>query len=139
MHPIILYDGICGLCNRFVRFILKRDKRNAFRFSSQQSEFAANILRRHGINPEQLDTVYLVLDYNQPTERLLARNAATTEILVQLGGMWRFWASILRLFPQSFRDWRYNLVARNRYRFFGKYETCPLPDPKDRHKFLDLK
>jgi predicted DCC family thiol-disulfide oxidoreductase YuxK len=137
-HPIILYDGVCGLCNRFVRFILKRDKRDAFRFASQQSEFAANILRGHGINPEQFDTVYLVLEHGQPTEQLLARSDAADEILSQLGGIWRLWAGTMRLFPHGLRNWIYNLIARRRYQMFGKYESCPLPDPKDRHKFLDL-
>ena len=138
MHSIILYDGVCGLCNRFVQFVLKRDKRDAFRFASQQSEFAASILRRHGIDPEQLDTVYLVLDHDLPTERLLARSDAAAEILSQLGGIWRVSAGVMRLFPRSLRDWIYNLIARKRYQMFGKYESCPLPDPKDRAKFLDF-
>ena len=137
MHSIILYDGVCGLCNRFVRFILKRDKRDVFRFASQQSEFAANILRRHKINPEQLDTVYLVLDYERPPERILARSDAAAEILSRLGGIWRFSAGMMRLFPRRLRDWIYNLIARKRYQMFGKYESCPLPDPKDQEKFLD--
>lgn len=138
MYSIILYDGVCGLCNRFVRFVLKRDKRDAFRFASQQSEFAANILRRHGINSEQLDTVYLVIDYEQSTERLLARSDAAAEILSQLGGIWRLSAGMMRLFPRALRNWIYNLIARKRYQMFGKYESCPLPEPKDRRKFLDF-
>jgi predicted DCC family thiol-disulfide oxidoreductase YuxK len=138
VYSIILYDGVCGLCNRFVRFILKRDKRDAFRFASQQSEFAANILRRHGTNPEQLDTVYLVLDYEQPRERLLARSDAAAEILSQLGGIWRASSCIVRTLPRGLRDWLYNFTARKRYQVFGKYESCPLPDPEHRAKFLDL-
>ena len=138
MHPILLYDGVCGLCNRFVRFILKHDHNDRFRFAALQSTFARAILERHGLNPNALDTVYLVSDYDQPNERLLARNQAATAVLRELGGFWRFWASILDLLPGRFRDWRYALVARNRYRFFGKYETCPLPQEEDRHTFLGL-
>src|ERR1700690_35488 len=135
-HPILLYDGVCGLCNRFVRFILKHDCKDRFRFAALQSDFARAILARHGLNPDALDTVYLVFDYGQPGERLLARNEAATAVLRELGGFWRFWAGLLDLLPRGFRDWRYGLVARNRYRFFGKYETCPLPKETDRRKFL---
>ena len=133
---IILYDGICGLCDRFVRFVLKRDKHDRFRFASLQSEFASTILQRHGINPQILDTTYLVRSYNTPQEHLLARNDAVVAVFTELGGIWKIWAWLLQLLPKSFRNWRYNLVARYRYRIFGKYNTCPLPDPKDRHKFF---
>jgi predicted DCC family thiol-disulfide oxidoreductase YuxK len=135
--PILLYDGVCGLCNRFVGFILKHDHHDHFRFAALQSPFAHAILERHGLNPDALDTVYLVLDFGEPTEHLLARNEAAIAVLKELGGFWLFWANILDLLPERFRDWRYAVVARNRYRFFGKYETCPRPREKDRHKFLD--
>jgi len=137
-NPIILYDGVCGLCNRFVQFVLKRDSKDQFRFAALQSNFARAILERHGLNPDLLDTVYLVLDYGQPSERLLSRNDAATAVLKELGGLQRFWGALLDLLPKRFRDWRYSLVARNRYRFFGKHETCPLPNEKDRHKFLGV-
>ena len=136
-HFIILYDGVCGLCNRFVRLVLRFDKRGVFRFASLQSPFAAAVLQRHGINPLQLDTVYLVLDYGSAGEQLLARDHAVVAILKQLGGAWKFWASISKLLPKLFRQWLYNLIARNRYRIFGKYESCPLPDEKIRSKLLD--
>jgi predicted DCC family thiol-disulfide oxidoreductase YuxK len=135
-NPVLLYDGVCGLCNRFVRIILKRDHKDRFRFAALQSNFARAILGRHGLNPDVLDTVYLVFDYGLPSERLFSRNEAATAVLKELGGFWRFWAGVLDLLPRRFRNWRYNLVARNRYRFFGKYETCPLPKAKDRYKFL---
>jgi predicted DCC family thiol-disulfide oxidoreductase YuxK len=135
-NPIILYDGVCGLCNRFVQFVLKRDRKDQFRFAALQSNFAHTILERHGVNPDVLDTVYLVLDYGRPSERLLSRNDAATAVLKELGVFWRFWAKLLDLLPRRFRNWRYALVARNRYRFFGKYETCLLPQEENRHKFL---
>jgi predicted DCC family thiol-disulfide oxidoreductase YuxK len=135
--PILLYDGVCGLCNRFVQFILRHDRKDHFRFAALQSNFARTILERHGLNPDMLDTVYLVFDYGLPSEHLLSRNEAATAVLKELGGLWRFLAGLLDLLPRRFRNWRYNLVARNRYRIFGKYETCPLPKEKDRQKFLD--
>jgi predicted DCC family thiol-disulfide oxidoreductase YuxK len=136
-NPILLYDGVCGLCNRFVRFVLRHDRKDHFRFAALQSNFARTILERHGLNPDMLDTVYLVFDNGLRSERLLSRNEAATAVLKELGGLWRFWAGLLDLLPRRFRNWRYDLVARNRYRIFGKYETCPLPNEKDRQKFLD--
>ena len=136
MHPIILYDGVCGLCNRFVQFVLRHDRQDRFRFAALQGDFARTILKRHALNPDVLDTVYTVFDYGQSTERLLSRNEAASAVLQELGGIWRLCANLLDLLPQRFRDWRYTVVARNRYRIFGKYETCPLPKESDRHKFL---
>jgi predicted DCC family thiol-disulfide oxidoreductase YuxK len=136
-RPIVLYDGVCGLCNRLVRFVLKRDRSDKFRFAALQSDFARNLLKRHNQVPDALDTFYLVLDHSQPTERLLTRSKATIAVLEEFGGVWRLWGKLLRLVPRHFRDWQYNLVASNRYRLFGRYEACPLPDPKVRYKFLD--
>ena len=135
-NPIVLYDGVCGLCNRLTQFILKHDKPDRFRFASLQSEFAANILKRHGADPEDLDTVYVVVDYNKPGESLLARSAAILHIATELGGIWKL-GGAGRVLPRPIRDTIYMLVARNRYRVFGKYESCMLPEPKHRAKFLD--
>ncbi len=137
-NPIILYDGVCGLCNRFVQFVLKRDHKDRFRFAALQSKFARDILERHQLNADTLDTVYLVVDHRYPGERLFSKGDAVNVVLQELGGFWRLWARLLQLFPRPFRDWSYKLVARNRYSLFGRYEACPLPNPKDRHKFLDL-
>lgn len=139
MHFIILYDGVCGLCNRFVRLTLKLDQQDRFRFASLQSPLAANILHRHGINPLQLDTVYLVMDYESGTERLFAREQAVVIILQHMGGAWKICARLAGLLPQQFLRWLYNMIASRRYRIFGKYEVCPLPNEKDRAKFLDCK
>jgi predicted DCC family thiol-disulfide oxidoreductase YuxK len=136
-HPIILYDGVCGLCNRLVRFILKHDRKDRFRFAALQSTFARAILERHGLNPDALDTFHVVFDYASSTERVLARDEGVAAVLEELGGTWRVWAMLFRIFPSSIRKWQYNLIASTRYRLFGKYDACPLPDPKASHKFLD--
>ena len=136
-NPILLYDGVCGLCNHFVQFILRHDHKDQFRFAALQSNLARTILKRHSLSPDVLDTVYVVFDYGESTEHLLSRNEAASAVLKELGSIWRLGAKLLDLFPKRFRDWRYALVARHRYRFFGKYETCPVPKEKDRHKFLD--
>ena len=137
-NPIILYDGVCGLCNGFVRFILKRDAADRFRFAALQSEFACAVLQKHQVNPQALETVCLLLDQGQPTERVLERSSAAISILRELGPVWRMLANLMALFPRQFRDWCYNVVARHRYRIFGKYDACPLPEEEDRRKFLDL-
>ena len=134
----MLYDGVCGLCNRLVQFILKRDSRDRFRFASLQSTFGQTILKRHGADPLDLDTFYVVLDYESPPERLLARSDGVVYALTTLGGIWKI-AAVGKALPKSVCDALYNLVARNRYRIFGKYESCMLPEPKQRAKFLDVK
>ena len=137
-NPIILYDGICGLCNRLNQFVLRRDRNDRFRFAALQSEFAGKVLRRQGVNPQALDTMYLLLNYSQPDERLVARSDAAVQILAELGVVWRALALIAQLLPRWFRDRAYNLVARNRYQLFGKFQTCQIPDERYRGKFLDL-
>jgi predicted DCC family thiol-disulfide oxidoreductase YuxK len=135
--PIVLYDGVCGLCNHLVQFLLKRDKHDRFRFASLQSEFAQSLMKRHGLDPHDLDTVYLVKDHGCADENLLARSDAILYMLTQLGGIWSL-AGAGRVLPRVFRDAVYKIVARNRYRVFGKHESCMLPEPKHRAKFLDV-
>ena len=137
-HPILLYDGVCGLCNRGVQLILRRDRNAIFRFASLQSAFAARILTRRGANPADLDTFYIVLNHGQPRESLIPRSDAMLFILRQLGGFWRFAGGLLALVPRPLRDWGYSRVVRSRYRIFGRYDTCPLPSEANRSRFLDL-
>ena len=136
-NPIVLYDGVCGLCNRLVQFLLKRDTRHRFRFASLQSDFANNLLTLYGADPHDLDTVYVVKDYGQPDQSLLGRSDAVLYMLDQLGGVWKL-AGVGRVLPKALRDVVYKVVARNRYRVFGKYESCMLPEARHREKFLDL-
>jgi len=137
-HPIILYDGVCGLCNRLNQFVLGRDPEDIFRFASLQSPLAAHILSRHHADPQDLDTVYVVVSHELPHEHLLARSDAIIFVLKQLGGIWMFLGSFLQLLPRVLRDAAYRLVARNRYRIFGRFETCMLPSPQMRDRFLDV-
>jgi len=136
-NPILFYDGVCGLCNRLVQFVLKRDSKDRFRFAALQSQFADGVLRQFGADPRDLDTVYVVLNYGRPDARLAARSDAVVLILRELGGVWKLLSSPLRLLPRGLRDWGYDVVARYRYRVFGKYDFCPLPQEKDKRKFLD--
>jgi predicted DCC family thiol-disulfide oxidoreductase YuxK len=133
--PLVLYDGVCGLCHRLNRFVLARDPAGRFRFAALQSALAREILVRHGRDPHDLDTLYLVLGYGRPDERLLRKSDAALWILRELGGPWRAVAG-LRAVPRPLRDIGYDLVARTRYRLFGRYDACPIPDPRHRARFL---
>ena len=133
---IVLYDGVCGLCNQLVQFLLKRDDRDLFQFASLQSDAASQLLQRHGTDAVDLDTVYIVVDYGQPGERLLSRSDAIIHLLQRLGGIWSFVAAG-KILPKALRDSFYKFVATNRYRVFGKYDVCLMPDEKYKSKFLD--
>jgi predicted DCC family thiol-disulfide oxidoreductase YuxK len=169
-HPILLYDGVCGLCNRLVQFILRRDPGGLFRFASLQSSLAGRILARHGADAGDLDTVYLVVNAEQADEELLARSDAVIFVLRHLGeaslrlagpfgfaqgrlakapvptwatatagsAFWRVAGALLLVVPRTVRDWGYGVIARNRYRVFGRYDVCPLPSEDTRGRFLDL-
>ncbi|MGH9502199.1 MAG: thiol-disulfide oxidoreductase DCC family protein [Terriglobales bacterium] len=133
-NPVVLYDGVCGLCNRLVQFVIKHDTRSHFRFASLQSDYAARTLKSQGFNPQDLNTLYFV---DAPSERILTRSDAVISILRKLGGFWRPVSIALSLFPKPLRDWGYGVVARHRYRIFGQYETCPLPEKKYQDRFLE--
>ena len=136
--PIILYDGVCGLCNRLVQFLLKHDRHGRLRYASLQSDFAAKVLQRHGFDPKDLDTLHVIENYDHPSERVLQRSDAILRAGRELGGLWSPLASLAKIIPRPLRDLAYRFVARNRYRVFGKYDTCMLPDPKQRNRFLDV-
>jgi predicted DCC family thiol-disulfide oxidoreductase YuxK len=138
-NPIILYDGVCALCNRLVQFVLKRDLHDRFRFAALQSDFARTLLQKHiqNLDPQQPETVCLLLDHALPSERIETHSTAALSIFRELGLFWRTLANLFALLPRRLRDWGYNLVARHRYSLFGKYDTCPLPQSRHRHKFLD--
>jgi predicted DCC family thiol-disulfide oxidoreductase YuxK len=168
VHPILLYDGVCGLCNRMVQFILRRDPAGWFRFASLQSALAGRVLARHGMDARDLDTVYVVANYEMVDEFLLERSEAVIFILRHLGAaelcvagqpgaavpteaastststsrpgasFWGLTGSLLQAVPQRLRDWGYGVVARRRYRIFGRYDACPLPTDETRSRFLDL-
>jgi predicted DCC family thiol-disulfide oxidoreductase YuxK len=136
-HPVLLYDGVCGLCNRLVQFILRRDRNAIFRFASLQSPLAARILARHGASSSDLDTVFVVVNHELPDEYLLASSDAVIFILEQLKVSRPFSAAV-QLLPKFFRNAAYNAVARHRYKIFGRSEVCVLPRDQDRPRFLDV-
>jgi predicted DCC family thiol-disulfide oxidoreductase YuxK len=132
---LVLYDGVCGLCNKLVAFLLRRDRHDQFRFAPLQSEFAQALLRRYALDASDLDTVIVIADFQQPSEQALTRSEAALWAIERLGGPWRLF-TIAKLIPHSFREAAYEFIARRRYRVFGKYDECPLAKPEDRPKFL---
>jgi predicted DCC family thiol-disulfide oxidoreductase YuxK len=134
-QTLVLYDGVCGLCNRLVSFLLRHDRRDQFRFAPLQSELAQMLLRRYGLDPNDFDTVVVLADFGQPAERALTLSQAALWAVSRLDGIWGLFV-IAKLIPLSLREGLYRFIAHRRYRIFGKYEQCPLPRPEDRGKFL---
>ncbi len=127
---VILYDGVCVFCSRWVRFVAARDVAKRFRFTAIQSPYGTRLAQAFGINPEDPDTNAVVHD----GEAYFKSDAALT-VLSTLPG-WG-WTGVLRVVPKPLRDAVYSLVARNRYRIFGKYEACFVPDAEMRARVME--
>jgi predicted DCC family thiol-disulfide oxidoreductase YuxK len=136
-RALLLYDGVCALCNGVVQFLIERDKLDRFRFAPLQSSLGREVLARFDIYSFP-DGVMLLTDALTPAEHLYRRSDAVAAALQQLGGMWRLVGKVLRLLPRALRDWGYGIVARFRYRVFGRYETCPIPPPEQRGRLLGV-
>ncbi|MFN3241432.1 MAG: thiol-disulfide oxidoreductase DCC family protein [Planctomycetota bacterium] len=130
-QPLILFDGDCNLCNGSVQFVIKRDPQAKFRFAALQSDAARSALVAAGVTGELPDSIVLVAD-----GRVRTRSAAALAIARRLGGLWPL-LSIFWLIPYPLRDLVYDWIARNRYRWFGKQETCWVPTTELRVRFLD--
>jgi len=128
--PILLFDGVCNLCNASVQWILKHDKDGLFRFTALQSETGQALLARFDLNSEHFDTVVLVYG-----DRAFTRSDAALEILRRLGAPWS-WLAVFGWVPRKLRDAVYNWIARNRYRWFGRQEQCWLPRKEWASRFL---
>lgn len=127
---IILFDAMCVLCSANAQFVLRHDRHRRFRLASMQSEVGAALFRSHGIDPSDPDTILMI-----DGDTVLRNSNAVLAIYDGLGWPWRA-ASCLRIAPQAWRDQLYALIARNRYRIFGRRETCWVPQPSDRDRVL---
>lgn len=132
--PVLLYDGVCGVCNRSVRTILRFDPTGPLRFAALESVFAKTIIERH---PEigAVDSVVFVDDPGGPSERVAVRSEAVLRVADYLGGPWRMFVAA-HVIPAPLRDWLYDKFAAIRYRVGGKYDSCPLPAPEVRARFV---
>lgn len=127
---VILFDGVCNLCNASIDFILKRDTKNQFLVGALQEDSGKKLLSRYEVNPEYLDSLVLIED-----EKIYFRSTAALRIAKKLPGLWPLFYALLIL-PSPIRDGAYNWIGRNRYRWFGKKNTCRLPSPEEKMKFL---
>ncbi len=138
MKHVILYDGVCVLCSRSIRFVLDRDPGGRFAFAPLQSESAQRYLERHGQTSDALDSVWVLEDYGRPTERALRRGPAALLIMKELPSPWPLVAALLRALPGVLLNLGYEAVAKTRYRVFGKLDRCALPPAEHRNRFIEL-
>lgn len=130
LEPVILFDGVCNLCNSSVLFIIQRDPKARFRFASLQSDFGKAQMLRFGLNSSALNSVLLIKH-----ETLYQKSNAALEIARNLTGGWPLLYGF-KIIPVFLRDWIYNWIARNRYRWFGKKDACMIPTPELKSRFV---
>jgi predicted DCC family thiol-disulfide oxidoreductase YuxK len=129
-HPIILFDGVCNFCNGAINFIIKQDKKRIFRFAALQSEIGQQLLKQHNLSPTELDS-FVVIDQGKAYKK----TTAALHLYPKFGGAWKL-SKGLWIVPQFIRDFFYDIIAKNRYRWFGKKDACMIPTPEIRSLFL---
>ena len=130
---LILFDGVCNLCNSSVLYVIKRDSKNKFLFAPLESNIGKDIIKKFKIDTEKTDSILL---YNPKKDKLTCKSTAALLIASRLG----FPTGILAIFllvPAFIRNWIYNYIAKNRYKWYGKKESCMIPTPELKSKFLD--
>ncbi len=128
---IILFDGVCNLCNSSVQYVIQRDKKDEFRFVALQSELGQKIIKHIGITNSNIDSIVLYL----PGIAYYYKSSAVIEIAKSLQGFFNY-GMLFRLLPNALRDVVYDYIARNRYKWYGKKESCMIPTPELKSKFL---
>ena len=128
-NPIIVFDDTCGICNKWVRFILKWDEKKKFKFTSLKSQFAKNIYQNHSL-PLDLDSIIYYCD-----DEVWIKSEAILKILKDLGGVYQFFC-IFKIVPLKIRDSWYDIIAKNRYRWFGKSKSCQILAVCDKDRFI---
>lgn len=131
MASVIIFDGVCHLCNASVNFVMIHDRRRRFRYTANQMAAGQKILRENGIDPAQIETVFLY-----ENNKLYSKSTAALRIARKLGFPYNL-AFGFMIVPAFIRNIVYDLIARNRYKWFGKKETCRLPTAEERSLFLD--
>jgi predicted DCC family thiol-disulfide oxidoreductase YuxK len=128
---LILFDGVCNLCNAWVRFVVRHDPAGVFRFAAQQSPVGQAIIRQRINGPWQLSSVILIVD-----DSIYTDSTAVLEILTRLTAPWS-WASVLRVLPRRLLDCCYRFIVSHRYQWFGRTDTCQMPSVELRSRFID--
>ncbi len=132
--PIIVFDGVCVLCTANARFVLKNDRAGKFRLAAMQDDAGARILRDAGLDPDD-PLSFVILDAERDGGRIWMDSDAVLHLWSELGWPWRLGA-VFKLVPSALRDPIYRLIARNRYRWFGKRELCWVPTPEQAERVL---
>jgi predicted DCC family thiol-disulfide oxidoreductase YuxK len=134
-QAVIVFDGVCMLCNGWVRFLLRHDRKQRYRFAAMQGDSGRGLLVSHGLDPDD-PASFLLIEYDiSASPRISTDTDAMRRVLIGLGGAWRL-AALFALLPRWMRDPLYRAVARNRYRWFGRHDVCMVPDPAQAHRFL---
>ncbi|MDX2479729.1 MAG: thiol-disulfide oxidoreductase DCC family protein [Desulfuromusa sp.] len=131
MNGIVIFDGICNLCAHSVRFILNHEADQSIRFAAIQSLAGTRLMRQHGIDPEDAKTFVFL-----SAGKLYVKSDAAIQVSKLLRWPWKIIGAV-KIIPRPVRDWAYDLIARHRYRWFGRYETCMLPSPNFKARFID--
>ncbi len=130
-NPVILFDGVCNFCNYWMNFAIKRDKYNQLRFAPLQGEAAKQLLPKYQLNPTLLSSVIFI-----DKGKAYTQSSAALRICKYLNGGWKIFYGLI-IIPKFIRDFFYNIIARNRYKWFGKKESCMVPTPELRARFLE--
>ena len=129
---LVLFDGVCNFCNSSVLKIIKKDKKNVFLFTSLQSEIGQEITAHFNIDSEKLDSIILV----ESTTKYYSKSTAALKIINHFGGFWKLF-NLSWILPTAFRNFFYDYIAKNRYKWFGKRESCMIPTPEIKSKFIE--
>ncbi|WP_103867623.1 thiol-disulfide oxidoreductase DCC family protein [Aquimarina sp. I32.4] len=129
---IILFDGVCNLCNSTINFIIQHDKKDIFRYASLQGDIGKQLIAERNIDTSKLDSILLI----DPALAYYYKSTAALQIAKQLSGIYPL-LSVFLILPTFFRDWVYDIIAKNRYKWFGKKESCMIPTSKLKALFID--
>ena len=131
VKPVVLFDGVCNYCNSMINFIIRQDNRKTYLFATLQSAFGQKTLRQWNLPADSFES-FLVLDKG----RLYSKSTAALRLYNQLPWYWK-WTQLFWIFPKFIRDAVYGIIARNRYKWFGKKDECMVPSPELKERFLD--
>ena len=133
---LVLYDGVCGLCNRLLQFLLVHDRRGVFCFAALQSRTGQSVVADWGGDPEDLTSFYVLADFRTPHARALTKSDAAVFVAGELGWPWKaLWMA--GALPRGLRNRVYDMIARSRYRIFGRFDECLLPRPEFWSRFIE--
>lgn len=130
-YKVILFDGVCNLCNSSVNFVIRHDKKGVFKFAPLQSDFGTKTLKKYDINPKDTDSIILI-----DQDKSYIKSSAALYIAKDLSGAYPLLFTFM-IVPKFIRNWVYDYVAKNRYRWYGKKDSCMIPTPELKGKFID--